>query len=541
MLIRKKISLGFIISASIIALLVVFEYINFREVGREIKYLEITDTIRSKSLQLRRHEKNYFLFSPARGREEAGQIMSYISQLEGIADQNIRADKSGKFKELKVLSGEYRSRFKKIEDLLRKVFSDFAEIKPLHQKHRAFFPLIETTFYDRPFESANTLVTVFGLAPEESLVLNLKELDLQREYLRKIGEDILTLSKELDQTARERADRGIRNSQIALLTFFPLFLLIGIGSILVISTNVVKRLNLLISTVGKTGGGNYPKVAVPRHLWGRDEVGALISGLSDMEEELERREEELKAKNRELLQSKKLAVIGTLAAGVAHELNNPLNNIYLSAQIAEREGLGKCPPLISETIKDIGGQTLRLKRIVGDLLEFARAKEPDYRPLELNSLIEEAYSLTAKSSNLEKIRFVHASEHQKITLQADYGQLERVFINLFANSAEAMSGEGTLTVNALDKGDSVQVKISDTGKGIREEDIDKIFDPFFSTREKGTGLGLAIVLNIIMRHGGEIGVESKEGQGASFLITLPKIQPKEIPENKETEKEKDAV
>jgi len=522
MLIRKKISIGFIISASIIAILVIFEYINYREVGREIKYLEITDTVRSKSLQLRRHEKNYFLYSPAQAERESREIESYLADLDGIVDENREFDKSGKLSGLEALTGEYRARFKKIEALLNEELSDFERIKRLHERHRAFFPLIQTTFYDRPFESAGTLVAVFGLKPEDRLVSRLKELDLETEYLRKIGEDILVLSKELDQAARSRADRGIRLSQVALLTFFPLFLVIGIGSLFVISTNVVKRLNLLIKTVKKTGGGNYPLVAVPRHLWGRDEVGMLISDFSDLEKELARREEEINTKNRELLESKKLAAIGTLAAGVAHELNNPLNNIYLSAQVAEREGAGKCPPLIADIIKDIGGQTLRLKRIVGDLLEFAREQEPQKRLVEITSFIRETHDLLLNSVNLRDLRFVQTSEPEKIEIYIDYGQMERAFINLFSNAMHAMEGKGELRVDSRLEEDLVKIRVSDTGSGIKEEDIDKIFDPFFSTRVKGTGLGLAIVLNIIRKHGGDIAVMSREGQGTTFEIILPK-------------------
>lgn len=522
MLIRKKISFGFLISAGIIGILVIFEYINFTQIEKEVAYLELTDTIRSKSLQLRRHEKNYFLFSPLKSREESEAIKSYLAQLESIVDESRKTDKTGKLSGLKAMTLEYRKRFNRIEELLASELSDFNKLKPLHEKEAAFFPIIQTTFYDRPLMSAETLMNALHIPPGEKIVTRLDELDLEVNYLRKIGEDILNTSKELDQNARANVDRGVQISKVALLTSFPLFLVIGIGGIFVITSNVVSRLNLLTRTMEKARTGSFPSVSAPKSRWGRDEVGLLIGKFNTLEEELSDREKELEIKNRELLQNKKLAAIGTLASGVAHELNNPLNNIYLSAQIAGREATNDCPPFIKEIIKDIGSQTLRLKQIVGDLLEFARGKEPEYRPAEINSLIDEAYMLLSKTADLGGVEFRHTSSPEQINVALDYGQVERVFINLFSNAVDAMEGKGTLSVSVTEEDNFVRAKVSDTGQGIKEENMEKIFDPFYSTKDKGTGLGLAIILNIIKKHNGEIRVSSKSGKGTIFEIKLPK-------------------
>jgi signal transduction histidine kinase len=241
-----------------------------------------------------------------------------------------------------------------------------------------------------------------------------------------------------------------------------------------------------------------------------------------MEDQLEHRETELERKNKELMQTKKLAAIGTLASGVAHELNNPLNNIYLSAQVLAKEAGESCPVPIRDAVSDIVGQTARVKRIVGDLLEFARGREPQLREMELHGLITSSYKHLAVSQNVEKVRFSLAPCSEKLFIHADPAQMEQVFVNLFTNAVDAMSGNGDLTVTVTEEESSIRVKVADSGKGIARESLDKVFEPFFTTKDKGTGLGLAIVFNIIKKHNGEIRVESEEGKGTTFTITLPR-------------------
>ena len=250
-------------------------------------------------------------------------------------------------------------------------------------------------------------------------------------------------------------------------------------------------------------------------------MGVLIGKFNDMEDQLARREDELNRTNKELLQSKKLAAIGTLASGVAHELNNPLNNIYISAQVLEKEVSDSCSPMVTETLVDILSQTVRVKRIVGDLLDFARGREPVFKEVELKELIMGAYKFVSTAANTEGVNLSIDTGPDTLTLSADPEQLERIFINIFTNAIDAMSGAGDLSVRVLKNGEAITVKISDTGKGIPAEVIDKVFEPFYTTKDKGTGLGLAIVFNIIKKHGGEIIVESKEGKGTTFTITLP--------------------
>jgi two-component system, NtrC family, sensor kinase len=223
-----------------------------------------------------------------------------------------------------------------------------------------------------------------------------------------------------------------------------------------------------------------------------------------------------------LFQTKKLAAIGTLASGVAHELNNPLNNIYLSTQVLVREIGDGCPINIKEVVFDIRSQTLRVKNIVGDLLEFARGRELQMKEVDLYNLITQAYKFTGNSVNTERIRFISDPAHKKIMVRVDPEQMERVFINLFTNAVEAMEGEGDLTITVKEEDNSVVIKVADSGKGMSGESLEKIFEPFYTTKDKGTGLGLAIVFNVINKHNGKITIQSEEGKGTAFTITLPK-------------------
>jgi two-component system NtrC family sensor kinase len=521
MSLKKKIALSFFISAFIIAILAAFEYVNFIEIKKEIRYLEITDTLSRKSLQLRRHEKNYFLYSPQKADEESAAVHAYLDELKGMLAQNPRIDQAEQLS-LRERINEYERRFTVIEAEARNLTPAFQKVRTANRANGHVITLVESTFLERPVQSADFLAKEFLLPRRHPLITGLHELNADIMSLRKTGEDILVLSKDLDKVAREKAETVIRVSQIAILIFFPLFFFVGIGMLFFITTNVVKRLMLLITVVEKTGKGSYPHLAVAAQRKNADdEVGLLIDKFNDMEDQLALHEEELERKNKELMQTKKLAAIGTLASGVAHELNNPLNNIYLSAQVLAREAGGTCSAEAKEAMHDILGQSERVKRIVSELLEFARGKEPHFSDVDLRELVVDTYRHLGSSRNLENIRFSSNFDSPSIFLSADEGQLEQVFTNLFANAVDAMQLQGVLTVHARQETDATIITISDTGRGVPRESQDKIFEPFFTTKDKGTGLGLAIVYNIIKKHNGDIVVESEAGTGTTFTITLP--------------------
>jgi len=520
MSLKKKIVLSFFISAFLIGSLASFDYISFVGIRNEMHFLEVTDTIRSKSLQLRRHEKNYMLY-PEKSADEAGAIHAYLKELDEISD-SLSLASPDKAWQLGPLISEYRGHFEKVQLLLSSISEEFDSIKQGMVKNREFSPLIEAGFRDRPLFVARFLRKVYSLGPDHKVVRDLEGLDKEILLLRKSGEDIIAVSKVLDKLARDEADHHIYTSQVAILVVVPVFLLLGLGTIFYIVNDVVRRLRLLtneIEDIGRRFDAGVPEESTEEVV--RDEVDVLIGRFHRMNRQLLQWEDELQSKNQELLQQKKLAAIGTLASGVAHELNNPLNNINISAQVLSRQLGGDVSPSVREIVEDIAGQTSRVKGIVGDLLQFAREQEPQLRAVELKPLIRTAYELVGKALKTRGISFVMDFPEDIVTVNADQGQLERVFVNLFSNAVAAMDGAGELVVKAERSEGAVSIIVSDNGKGMPEDDRDKVFDPFFTKSIKGTGLGLAIVLNIIRKHGGTINVVSEEGEGTAFEISLP--------------------
>lgn len=528
MSLKEKIALSFFISSFIFAVLSATEYISFIDIKKEVRNLEITDAVRSKSLQLRRHEKNFFLY-PEKANEEAAAVYRYLDEMDAVfgdsgqvAKGPMDSDVSGARLQFKGSLIEYRQRFKNIERLIMTLSEDLAEIRGRYAQFGNVYPLIKLAFREHPLQVVEFLERLALRPSDRGLLEKLRALDTEIQALRKNGEDILGYAKEEDSVVQGNVQRVVNISQNAIRVVVPLFFLSGIVTLFLIRRNVVGRLKLLTDKVEEAGKGRFSPL--PRELApDDDEVGILINKFNTMEEQLAQREEELKLKNEELLQSRKLAAIGTLASGVAHELNNPLNNIYISVQVLEKEAQHDCSPMVTETLHDIMGQTTRVKRIVGDLLEFARGRELQPKNVDLMEIINGAYKMVGAASDVGNIDFTLDARPGDAVIEADPEQMERVFINLFTNAADAMKGLSgqTLKAKIVREGEKLAIEVSDSGKGISADVVDKIFEPFYSTKDKGTGLGLAIVFNIIKRHDGEIRAESEMGKGTTFFITLP--------------------
>ncbi len=515
MSLQKKIILSFLISSTLIAILAIFAYVNFIEIRKEIRNLELSDTLRSKTLQLRRHEKNFLLYRDVR---EIESVHSYIKEIKTILEQNSPSGTNGQILNLQAAIDDYSRRFTRIEALAWEFLDNVGKLKARNTQYAIFFPLMESTFLESPAINAKQIEILFKPGSDSAVLRNLRDLDAEITSLRKIGEEILNLSKGLDTVTRDKVDRTVRLSQTALLILFPLFLFIGFTALLVIVRSTVRQMKILTSAIEKTGKGDFSSLPVPAKY---DEVGVLIQAFNKMENDLIARDHEIEKKNEELLQSRKLASLGTLASGVAHELNNPLNNIYLAAQILTREiDTETCPGIIKETVGDIYSQTLRVKRIVSDLLAFAREKPPEIAPVQITLLIRAILTQMAATDDLGDVRFTIKADEDVLVL-ADSHMLEQVFINLFNNAVDAMEGKGQLAITIVRDGTSVRISVSDTGKGIPKEKLPRIFDPFFTTKDHGTGLGLAIVYSIIEKHKGRIELQSTSEKGSTFVITLP--------------------
>jgi PAS domain S-box-containing protein len=227
-------------------------------------------------------------------------------------------------------------------------------------------------------------------------------------------------------------------------------------------------------------------------------------------------------KQKMMLQESKMASVGRLAAGVAHEINNPLTTILTTAMLMQ-EDLQPGDPLYDE-LGLITSETLRCRKIVSALLDFARQRNPMKKNERLSKLIEEVVLLTRKQGAFKDVRVActHCAEGLPL-IQMDRGQMQQALINLVLNGVEASEPGGSVSICADVSGDGhfAEIQVQDTGCGIPAEDQDKLFEPFYTTKESGTGLGLAITNGIISQHGGTIAVSSAPGQGTTFTIRLP--------------------
>jgi PAS domain S-box-containing protein len=251
------------------------------------------------------------------------------------------------------------------------------------------------------------------------------------------------------------------------------------------------------------------------------EVGS-VGVFTDMRE-INKMRKDLEEAHLQLVQSERIASVGRMAAGVAHEINNPLSGILIYAELLEREV--KSHPQQHSDIREIIDQTLRCKKIVSELLEFSRQSIGKPASFSLQQLITQCLNLLVNQAAFHDMETTLDLETHMPEMAGDMGQLQQVFINLFMNARDAMDGKGKLHVSARYDTDASRfvIKVSDNGPGVPEAFREKIFDMFFTTKPagKGTGLGLSISQNIIQLHGGSICCECPREGGTTFTILLP--------------------
>ena len=242
-----------------------------------------------------------------------------------------------------------------------------------------------------------------------------------------------------------------------------------------------------------------------------------------LEKKVRQRTEELVAMQARVAQSERLASVGMLAAGVAHEINNPLGGILALSSLAVEDMKPDDPAL--PNLEEVIRQTERCRDIVKGLLEFSRQSKTGTEALDVNEVLQGTLSLVGGQAQFFNVEIVKDWDCAIPEVMADRSQLQQVFTNLLVNAAQAMDERGTITLATRYSASDghVEIRISDTGRGIPPEMIDRIFDPFFTTKEsgKGTGLGLSIVYGIVTKHGGTISARSRPGAGSTFTVRFP--------------------
>ncbi|MCL2458105.1 MAG: ATP-binding protein [Desulfobulbus sp.] len=349
-------------------------------------------------------------------------------------------------------------------------------------------------------------------------LLALKETDPEK-YAQTTGE-IRQYGKKISEMSDDivNDEKTLIHSMIALLreqlvVWSSVAIFIGIILSLLIVNFVFKPLTAVKRATEAIAQGRFQRIEITNS---KDELQQVMEACNVMVQELERRQNQL-------IQAEKLSSLGTLTAGVAHQLNNPLNNISTSCQIAIDEFDAGDTPLLKRMLRNIDQETLRARDVVKSLLDFARTQDFTLRQASLADIVHKAV-LLAKSQVPPDIGvMIHIPDNLVLTVDAQ--QMQEVFINMIINAAQAIERQGEVVIAATvdDANQEAVIEIRDTGQGILEKNLAKVFDPFFTTKEEGqgTGLGLSVVYGIIQQHQGNITVQSTPGQGTSFFIRLP--------------------
>ena len=444
-----------------------FVYFSFEDVSSKLRSVERIDDINIALLEMRKAEKNYFLYNDINALKESAKL----------GEEEYQTILSSQSSMGPILGGRGRKTYDRLLDILKEYRS-----------------LIDS------LEGGQAAPRDFG------------------EALRSRGQELTQVSEGLLKLERENVSQTINNNVIMLIAALGIIFLIQLVLWQYFFRLIIEELNIMARMIKIVSEGRFQEVAV-KTISPHNEIEIAIKAISDMAGQLAKREEEM-------LQAGKLASLGVMISGVAHELGNPLNNISLMAQtyLSIYDMLGDEEKKIY--MGDIYNQTERIHKIVEKLLDFSRQKKQELKEAELKDIIDISLLLVDNQLKLAGVNQHVVLARDLPPVYVDASQIEQVLVNLFINAIQAMPKGGDLFISAGHDSETSNLilEVRDTGTGIPQEILPNIFDPFFSTKgTKGTGLGLSVSYGIIREHHGDIFVESKEGKGTRFIIKLPSL------------------
>jgi two-component system NtrC family sensor kinase len=459
MKIVHKIALTNIFHVLLIALIYFFVYQALNLMLAKLRFVEISDDLNTSFLEMRLSEKNYFLYNDK-------------SALRGI---EVKLDESRS--SINAMKG----------DIVRAVGQ-------------------------RNFEQLRWSLEKYGEAVQRVRVNDPPNKEGEAS-LREAGRNLREFSEDISKLERKKIDKMISSSKKGVFYFFCFVLLAAIGVSYLIFSKILRSLKKIENAAKSISEGNFNKV---EGNLSKDELGSVMGAINSMSEELQNREEQI-------IQSKKLASLGILTAGVAHELGNPLNNISMIAQAYSvlYDNLGKEDRI--GYMEKIEEETVRIKEVVQNLLDFSKPKKANFREAEINTVIRKTLKLVYNMLHVSAIETKLNLQDGLPNVFIDGNKIQEVLVNLITNAVQAMSpgGELSLATHLGEDRKYVAIEVGDTGKGIPPEFLPHIFDPFFSTKGvEGTGLGLSVSYSIIKNHRGNLKVKSEVGVGTTFTVEL---------------------
>ncbi len=548
---------------SLIALfggLLTYGYIN--NIKNRQGFVQIADDLKEQVLEVRRNEKNFLHYKDAEYyRYFSGAISALNNSISSISPTTVveigKEDFSLLGKSLQTYSGltdalykdyqqetvvveEVREEGRKLETFVEtgkhaaELSTRFIFELRLSEKNYMLFR--DKNSFDKLNSALSQLKNIipfcYECAPYIEAIHNLfstyKKSDAKVNDLQVIGTKLEDTTNKISNSERQKINAFLTRTHRLLLIALALLCTLGPLFVYETASYIVAPIKRLAEITRKISNGDL-NLRAP--LKEHDETYSLSMSFNTMLDHLKIRENQLIEKEKELYQSKKLASIGILTSGVAHELTNPLNNISMIAQtytemydMLSREDRIKF-------MNTVEGETERIKEIVKNLLDFSKPKEANLKEADINAVIQNTLRLVQNMLDVSNIDTNLSLADGLPGILLDEHQMQQVFVNLITNAVQAMSPKGELSiVTRYNKNnDSVEICFKDTGKGIPSEFLPHIFDPFFSTKGvEGTGLGLSVSYGIIKKHKGNISVESTVGVGTTFTVELPVYKREEI-------------
>ncbi len=468
--IKSRIIVFFILCLIFFSVLTFLYYDNIFVLENKVliteKFHEILDNI----LELRRYEKNYVYY---RDGEDRYEIVSYLYRTEDALKRSAN--------EIRPAIGENE---------LGKFRNNLADYKAALEETMAFM----------------------GENGGEQIY---------PEVLRSRGKVLVDSAQELINLNRSRIRQAMRKTFTIPVAFVGIFVVLAVFIFVLVVRSILKPLALIQRATEQVAKETFAPISIQTGK--KDEVSRLIVAFNNMAEELESRQ-------MQLLQSRKMASIGTLTSGIAHELNNPLNNISLTAETLIMNHREMPDEEKEEMLEEIMHQSDRGSQVVKNLLEFSRSDRPFLSALSVQETIKGTIRLIRNQLMVNGIKLHEEIQDDIPFLRGKRQDLEQAFLNILVNSIQAMPEGGRITIRAgLGPQGYIRVDIEDTGIGIKPEDLTHVFDPFYTTKPvgQGTGLGLSLAYGIVRNHGGYIETKSQVNKGTAFSIYLP------IPEERE--------
>jgi len=466
--VRARLTLGFLLFFLVSTGVTLSAWFTLNRLEQKMAFLEIADRYTTEIQQARRFEKNYFLY---------GTNLQDVIEHVQIASRLLSSGKG----ELESVIGERK--FRLVEGHLVKYIQLLERLQAL-DSHSDTPPL-----------------------PKHPAI---------EAALREHGAAMVSQSLELAEEERKAVQLMLKLFKRLPLVFLAILLPLIFYTANFLARQILTPLSRLLGITERIAHGDFTPIPPARRF--RDEFTNLSIALNHMMTELGHRHDML-------VKSHKLRAVGTLTAGIAHELNNPINNVMLTAAILEEDYNELSDEERLEMIYDLTTQADRATRIVRNLLDFARESELESELVDVGRLLEETLQLTSNELKLKKVKVEFLPPPNLPPIYGDKPSLSQIFVNLVLNALDAMPGGGLLEIRVGEAAEPgfLSVEVRDSGTGIPEHILPNIFDPFFSTkrRSKGTGLGLSVSLGIVKKHGGNIRVQSQPGKGTTFTVLLP--------------------